>query len=176
MVLLARRLLADAGLHVQVGGGLVGEDAITEMLDWGAARVVVGVRAAADGALLDRLCARHGADRLAAAVETDGARLKPRGAAATPIALSPEALVRHVAEHGVRTIVYTDVTRDGSLGGPDLDGATAFVRDGMHVIASGGVGSLADLTRARDAGLAGVIVGRALHEGRFTLAEALACL
>ena len=71
---------------------------------------------------------------------------------------------------------YTDVTRDGQLSGPDLKGAATLAAPGLDVIVSGGVAALEDLRAARRAGLAGAVVGRALHEGRFTLAEAVACL
>jgi phosphoribosylformimino-5-aminoimidazole carboxamide ribotide isomerase len=69
--------------------------------------------------------------------------------------------------------VYTDVARDGMLAGPDLAGAAALQTLGAAVIASGGVASLDDLRRGRDAGLAGAIVGRAIYEGRFTVREAV---
>jgi phosphoribosylformimino-5-aminoimidazole carboxamide ribotide isomerase len=72
--------------------------------------------------------------------------------------------------------VYADAARDGQLAGPDVQGAGAIAALGLEVIVSGGVASLDDLRRARDATLAGAIVGRALHEGRFTLREALACV
>jgi phosphoribosylformimino-5-aminoimidazole carboxamide ribotide isomerase len=72
-------------------------------------------------------------------------------------------------------VIYTDVRRDGLLRGPDIDGAKKLAGVGLEVVASGGVSSLDDLTAIRDAGLAGALVGRALHEGRFTLVEALRC-
>src|SRR5205807_9399529 len=77
---------------------------------------------------------------------------------------------------GARTAIYTDAARDGTLAGPDLDGACTIAALGLDVIVSGGVASLDDLRGAADAGLAGAIVGRALHEGRFTPTEALACV
>jgi phosphoribosylformimino-5-aminoimidazole carboxamide ribotide isomerase len=81
-----------------------------------------------------------------------------------------------LAALGVRTVVYTDVTRDGTLAGPDLAGARTLAALGLDVVVSGGVGTLADLRDARRVAVAGVIVGRALAEGRFTCAEAVACL
>ena len=84
-------------------------------------------------------------------------------------------LARRVRDQGARTVIYTDVARDGTLAGPDVDGARGIAALGLEVIASGGIASLDDLRRVREAGLAGAIVGRALHEGRFTIAEALAC-
>jgi len=173
---LARRLLAEAGLPVQVGGGLATEAAISEMLDWGARRVVIGSGAAADAALLARLVARHGAGRLAVGIDVRDGRVAPRGAgSAAVLDVPPLELARRVQSLGVHTVVYADAARDGALAGPDVAGAQAVAALGLDVIVSGGVASLDDLRRARAAGLAGAIVGRALHEGRFTLGEALAC-
>jgi phosphoribosylformimino-5-aminoimidazole carboxamide ribotide isomerase len=85
----------------------------------------------------------------------------------------PEDLVRRAVGAGVATVIYTDISRDGMLRGPDLDGAIALQRAGARVIASGGVAELQHLRAACVAGLAGAIVGRALYEGRFDLASAL---
>jgi phosphoribosylformimino-5-aminoimidazole carboxamide ribotide isomerase len=171
----ARRLFADAGLPVQIGGGLATEAAITEMLDWGAGRVVIGSAAAADAALVTRLVARHAGQRLAVGIDVRDGRVAPRGGGVSPLDVTPLDLARRVQSLGIRTIVYADAARDGTLAGPDVEGARAIAALGLEVIVSGGVASLDDLRRARAAGLAGAIVGRALHEGRFTLNEALAC-
>jgi len=89
--------------------------------------------------------------------------------------LTPLELAQRVLGQGARTVIYTDVARDGMLAGPDVAGARAIAALGLDTIASGGVASLADLHAIRAAGLAGAIVGRALYEGRFTLGEALEC-
>ena len=176
---LARRFLAGAAgaarLLVQVGGALGTEAVIDEMLGWGASRVVIGTAAAVDAALVARLLARHGADRLAVGIDARDDRLAARGST-TVIDLAPVELARRVQALGARTVIYTDAARDGTLTGPDLVGARAIAALGLDVIVSGGVAWLDDLRRAADAGLAGAIVGRALHERRFTLAEALACV
>ena len=172
----AQRFLTVATLPVQVGGGLRTAAAIDEMLAWGATRVVLGTRAATDRALLERLLGRFGPERLAVGIDARDGRVAPRGEPEV-LDLTALELARRVRDQGVRTVIYTDVTRDGALTGPDVDGARGIARlgGGIEVIASGGVASLDDLRRVRAAGLAGAIVGRALHEGRFTLAEALAC-
>ena len=90
--------------------------------------------------------------------------------------LTAGALAERVRAQGARTVIYTDVARDGMLAGPDIAGARALAALGLDVIASGGVASLDDLRGVRAAGLAGAIVGRALYEGRFTLPEALLCV
>jgi phosphoribosylformimino-5-aminoimidazole carboxamide ribonucleotide (ProFAR) isomerase len=172
---LARALLAAAPLKVQVGGGLATEAAIAEMLDWGAARVVIGPRAALDAALLDRLLRRHGAARLAVGIDARDGRVAPRGSGEVT-EVTPENLARRAHDLGARTVVYADVRRDGALVGPDLAGARGLAALRLDVIVSGGIASLDDLRAARTAGVAGAIVGRALHEGRFTVAEAITCL
>ena len=158
-----------------MGGGLGAEAAVAELLDWGAARVVVGSRAALDAALLDRLLRRHGPARLAVGIDGRDGRVAPRGSGEV-LDVTPETLARRARDLGARTVVYADVRRDGALMGPDLAGARALAALQLDVIVSGGIASLDDLRAARAAGLAGAIVGRALHEGRFTVAEAVACL
>ena len=176
---LARRFLAGVGdgLRVQVGGALGTEAAIAEMLAWGASRVVIGTAAAIDEGVVARLLARYGADRLAVGIDARDGRVAPRGSM-VDVDLAAIELARRVQSLGARTMIYTDAARDGTLTGPDLVGAQAIAALGwgLDVIVSGGIASLDDLRRAAGAGLAGAIVGRALHERRFTLAEALACV
>jgi phosphoribosylformimino-5-aminoimidazole carboxamide ribotide isomerase len=172
---LARRVLAESPIPVQVGGGFTAEPEIAEALTLGARRVIIGSAAAMDGPLVARLIARHGADWLAVGIDARDGRVAPRGSP-TILDVSPLELAKRLLAAGVRTIVFTDAARDGALAGADVAGARAIAALGFDVIVSGGVASLDDLRRARDARLEGAIVGRALHEGRFTLREALACL
>jgi phosphoribosylformimino-5-aminoimidazole carboxamide ribotide isomerase len=170
-------VLSAARVRVQVGGGLFRETDIDHMFTLGATRVVIGPRGAVDGGLVERLLARHGATRLAVGIDAKNGRVAPRGTADI-LDLTARDLATRVAQQGIRTIIYNEVTRDGMLTGPDIEGARelAAIGDGLDVIVSGGVGSLADLRQARAAGLAGACVGRALYDGKFTIAEALACL
>lgn len=164
-------------VQVQVGGGLFRETDIDQMFNLGASRVVIGPRGAVDSELVARLVKRHGARRLAAGIDAKDGRVAPRGTADI-LDLTAEELATRVAKLGIRTIIYNEVTRDGKLTGPDIEGAARLAASGggLDVIVSGGVGSLDDLRAARAAGLAGVCVGRALYDGKFTIAEALACL
>ena len=172
-----RALLGAGVAAVQVGGGLTEERDIGEVLEWGAARVVLGAAAAGDPRAVAGALSVAGADRLAVALDVAGGRLAPRGAplATAGASLAPLALARRLRDQGVRTVVYTDVPRDGALGGADLAGALALRAEGLDVIVSGGIAALEEVSRAREAGLSGIVVGRALYEGRFTLAEALRC-
>ena len=172
---LARRVIAESSLPVQVGGGLVTETEIAERLTWGARRVVLGSAGALDGALVARLIAQHGAARIAVGIDARDGRVAPRGSRMV-LDVAPLELAKRLLSAGTRMVVYADAARDGTLAGPDVQGARAIAALGLEVIVSGGVASLDDLRRARDARLAGAIVGRALHDGRFTLREALACV
>jgi phosphoribosylformimino-5-aminoimidazole carboxamide ribotide isomerase len=174
---LVRTLLAERpqALRVQVGGSLRSEDTIREMMDWGADRVVIGCAAVAEHpALAARLVVDLGPERLAAAIDAAGGRVTPRG---KPLEteLQMDQLGARLHGAGFTRVVYTDVQRDGALSGPDIEGALLLAAFGLHVVASVGVGSLAHIESVRRAGLDGALVGRALHEGHFTVAEAMAC-
>ena len=172
---LARTVLGAARVRIQVGGGLRSEAAIDEMLNWGATRVVIGPRGAIDPALVDRMLARHGADRLAIGIDARDGHVVARGSTEA-FEVTPLELAQRLRAQGIRTVIYADVTRDGTLRGPDVAGASAVATAQLDVIASGGIASLDDLRAVRAAGLAGAVVGRALYEGKFTLTEALACV
>jgi len=168
-------LLQAAKVNVQVGGGLFQETDIDRMFTLGATRVVIGPRGAVDAGLVERLLARHGANRLAVGIDAKHGRVAPRGTHDV-LDLTARELAMRVAALGIRTIIYNEVTRDGKLTGPDIEGARQLAALNLDVIVSGGVGSLDDLRAARAAGLAGACVGRALYDEKFTIAEALACL
>lgn len=175
---LVRAIIAGrpGNLMVQVGGSVRSEDTVRELLAWGAARVVIGCAAVAEyPELAPRLIKRHGPARIAAAVDASEGRVRPRGRT-TAVDLSMMALGERLRDAGCLHVIYTDVRRDGLLRGPDIAGAAQLAGLGLDVLASGGVSTLEDLRAIKDAGLAGAVVGRALHEGRFTLAEAFACI
>jgi phosphoribosylformimino-5-aminoimidazole carboxamide ribotide isomerase len=170
------RILASAGVPVQVGGGLRDLAAIERVLAAGAARVIVGTAAARDPELLRAACARFG-DRVAAAIDARDGRVVTDGWVETGGLTAREAAARAV-EDGARRIIYTDTRRDGMMEGPALgalDGLLSAVA--VPVILAGGVASPEDVRRLRrfePAGLEGVIVGRALYEGRVRLEALLA--
>jgi phosphoribosylformimino-5-aminoimidazole carboxamide ribotide isomerase len=169
-----RRIVAAVGgdLRIEVGGGLRSLDRLQEILRLGVARVVVGTSAATDTSFVQAALAAAGPERLAVGVDARAGLVAVRGWTETST-VRAEDLVRRVAAEGVQTVIYTDVSRDGMMEGPDVAGSVALQQAGLRVIASGGVSSLDDLRAVCDAGLAGAIVGRALYEGRFTLADAL---
>jgi phosphoribosylformimino-5-aminoimidazole carboxamide ribotide isomerase len=171
---LLRRIGGIVGVRVQMGGLLANADDVTRAFALGASRAVVSTAALADAAVLGRITAQHAPDRLAASVDVRLGRTALRGAPA-PLALSPADLVARAVAAGIAVVVFRDLERDGTLSGPDLDGAARLTGLGAEIVVAGGIGSRAHLLAARDAGLAGAIVGRALLEGTITLEEALAC-
>jgi len=173
-----RRIASASGVPVQVGGGLRSQPAVAAVLSAGAARVVLGTAALRDPPLLDELLDAHG-ERIAVAVDVRDGRVSAAGWRETGEE-GPATVIERLQAQGARTMVYTDVDRDGMLEGPDLDAVRGIASsfDGA-VIYSGGIGSLADLERLSQLesdGLDGVIVGKALYERRFTVAEARTAL
>jgi len=169
-----QRIVARAGwrVRVQLGGGLRSLDRVRAGLEQGVSRVVIGTAAAVDPAMVPALLAAEGAERIVVGIDARDGQVAIRGWTETS-SLTAESLARRVTSEGARTIIYTDVARDGMLAGPDLAGARRLHLTGAAVIASGGVAGAADIRAARETGLAGIIVGRALYEGMLSLTEAL---
>jgi phosphoribosylformimino-5-aminoimidazole carboxamide ribotide isomerase len=170
--------VAPFGVRVQSGGGVRDEGAAVSLVEAGVDRVVVGTAAVEDDTLVNRL-----ADRLpgqvAVGLDARGREVAVRGWAEGS-GVDVVDLARRLTDAGVAALIVTQIARDGTMAGPDLDGlATVLEATSVPVIASGGVGALAHVRALAmlDAGgrrLAGVVVGRALYEGRFGLGEALA--
>jgi len=174
-----RAIARDVSVPVQYGGGLRTPEAVAAALGAGAERAIVGTVALTDPPLLAQILAENGPERVGVSVDVRAGR--PAAAGWTQAAdEGPEEVFERLREAGVQWFVYTDVDRDGMLEGPDVARVGEIAsRTGAGMIYSGGVGTLADLEAlaALDApSLAGVIVGKALYEGRFTVAEALAAL
>lgn len=169
-----RSLVRQVGsrAQVQLGGGFRTLDLVREGLELGAARVVIGTAAAMDRGLIPAALGAHGSDRLAVSIDVRQGLVAVRGWTETSSRRADD-LAREVVGDGIAILVFTDIGRDGMLGGPNLSGAAELQAIGARVIASGGVASAADIKAACAAGLDGVIVGRALYEGRLSLAEGL---
>lgn len=175
------RIASEAGVPIQLGGGLRDRNSVEAAFAAGAERTILGTSAQRDPDLLGDLAELYG-ERIVASVDARGANVAVEGweqATSTPV---HEAIDR-LGARGVSRFVYTPVEVDGTLEGPGLDGLgpilAACDATAAKLIYSGGVGTLDDLNAlaALDApSLEGVIVGRALYEGRFTVAEALAAL
>ena len=171
----ARRIMHAVQIPAQFGGGLRTESDVREVIGFGAAQVVVGTLAAASPETVERLVQLFG-PRIVVGIDAKAGRVVTHGWEQQEAILAVE-LAWRVAGMGVERIVYTDVARDGTLGGVNVEQTRAIAREsGLRVTASGGVSSLEDIERLRSAhayGVDSVIVGKALYEGRFTLQEAI---
>lgn len=173
------RIAGKLGVPVQYGGGLRDLPAVQAALDAGARRAVLGTAALKDPAFLGAAL-RRWPERVVVSVDVRGGRVATAGWTQTIGSTAVEA-AGALRKQGVRDLVYTDVDRDGMLEGPDLEGTRAIARavDDGSVICSGGVGSLqhlAALAALQEPAIGGVIVGKALYERRFTVAQALRAL
>jgi phosphoribosylformimino-5-aminoimidazole carboxamide ribotide isomerase len=173
-----KRIVGELSVPVQFGGGLRSLQAISDALDAGAERVILGTAAFTDPTLLDQALAQW-PGRVLVSVDVRGGRVATAGWTET-ISRTAEDVVAKLWEQGAGELVYTNVDRDGMLGGPDLEEVSrvAGAVPGSFIY-SGGIGELSDLEgleRLKGSSLAGVIVGKALYERRFTIAEAQAVL
>jgi phosphoribosylformimino-5-aminoimidazole carboxamide ribotide isomerase len=170
-------IASSVPMQVQVGGGVRSVVAAEALFLAGASRVVVGTAAVETPELVDELCAAH-AGAVVVGLDARGEEIATRGWTQATDQRLRDLAMRFEAS-GVAALVVTEIGRDGTMEGPSLDQLRAVLEcTEVPVIASGGVGSLGDLgalAALASAGrhLAGAIVGRALYEGRFTLAEAL---
>jgi phosphoribosylformimino-5-aminoimidazole carboxamide ribotide isomerase len=174
----ARRIVAEVDVPVQLGGGLRDAESVEAALAAGVERVVLGTGAVESPALVEELVVEHG-ERIAVGVDARGGRVSVSGWT-QETGGAPAELIAELSARGVRRFVYTRVDVDGTMEGPDLEGlrSVAGATEG-ELIYSGGVGSLEDLAALGDLGvgnLGGAIVGRALYEGRFSVAEGQAVL
>ena len=175
------RIASEVSIPIQVGGGLRDAWVVAEALGAGAQRVVLGTATLASPELVEGLAAEHG-ERIVAGVDARSGRVAIEGWE-RETAATPSDLIAELAGRGVRRFVYTPVEVDGTMEGPGVEGlqaaAAAAADAGAELIYSGGVGSLDHLRELAGLGLhslAGVIVGRALYEERFTVAEGIEAL
>lgn len=168
-------ICAEAGVPVEAGGGLRTLEDIGEAVAAGAARVVLGTRAYESRDFVRRACERF-PGRVAAGIDARAGRAAVRGWR-EDTAMDAVDLARRCAEDGACRIIYTDISRDGTGSGVNAEQTVRVARAvEVPVIASGGVGSVEDirtLARLEGEGVEGVIVGRALYRGAFSLAEAM---
>jgi phosphoribosylformimino-5-aminoimidazole carboxamide ribotide isomerase len=169
-----RRIVAAINVPVQLGGGLRDSKKVEEAFSSGAERVVLGTAAVRDPEMAEAIAAAHG-DRVVVSVDARAGRVAAEGWTQES-ELGATEVIAELSGRGIRRFVYTPVDVDGLMEGPDLDslGEVAGSTE-SEVIYSGGVGSLDDLRAVAGLGLEnveGVIVGRALYEQRFTIAEA----
>ena len=182
---IAQRIIASCGAHVELSGGIRTKETLSRALGAGASRVVLGTKACEDAEFVQEAADRYGR-RIAVAIDANAGRVVSRGWV-TSTNVTPAQLARSVVMLGVETVICTDVSRDGTLEGPNLTLLTEVLEAGVRqLIASGGIASLEDLQRLKglarpgtperageSQGLIGAIVGKALYERTINFTEAV---
>ena len=161
-------------IPVQVGGGIRSVDTAAALFDAGAARVVIGTAAVANPDLVAELCRRFGSDQVIVALDARDGMVAIRGWTETA-AITATELAGQMAQLGVIRLLYTDISRDGTLEEPNYAATAELVQDsGLKVLSAGGVGDAAHIARLLPTGAEAAIIGRALYTGDITIAAARA--
>ncbi len=165
-------IVRAVSIPVQLGGGLRDHSAVDAALNLGVERVILGTAAVRDPHLISRLVQQYG-ERIVVGVDARDGWVAAQGWTETS-QIKADDLVRRMGILGVRSVIYTDIGRDGTLTGPDVQGVSELVHvNGPEIIASGGVANLDDLVALSKTGAAGVIVGKALYTDAFELPQAI---
>jgi len=167
-----KQIAKEINIPIQIGGGFRNYDQIKEMIDFGIDRIILGTTAVKNPNLLGRVCKTF-KDHIAVAIDAKEGKVATEGwtqvSKKDTITLAKEAI-----ELGVSRFVYTDISRDGMLTGPNYEGIKNFIwKIKVAVIASGGVSVKEDIDRLKETGAEGCIVGKALYEGKIKLEEIL---
>lgn len=161
---------------IQFGGGARNIETIAKLLDYGIERVVLGTKAIEDRGFLKQAFKKF-KDRVIVSIDAKGGRILTKGWRRSFTGCDALDFANDLKEIGFRQVIYTDVTKDGTLKGPNIKDIKKLLKEtGLGVIASGGICSLDDILRLKlleRLGLSAVIVGKALYEGKFTLTQAL---
>lgn len=170
-------IAAAIKIPFQVGGGLRTRADVARLLELGASRVIIGTRAVHNPLFMQELLEEYGPERILLGIDAHDGMVAMEGwlEKSTLDAFKFGQTMGHL---GVKTAVYTDIARDGLLQGPNLPAIEQMVRSsGLNIIASGGVSTVENITALKELepqGLVGAIVGKALYEGKISLADALA--
>lgn len=172
----AKQIVKALDVPVQFGGGVRNMGMIERLLSFGVKRVILGTKAAQDEAFLKKAFKKF-KDKIIVSIDTKDGRVLTKGWQAGSRNTDMLKFARVLKKIGFKQAIYTDVLKDGTLKGPNIKGLKKLLKESnLNVIASGGVSSLNDIQKLKvleKKGVSGVIIGKALYEGRFTLSEAL---
>ncbi|MBP3657385.1 MAG: 1-(5-phosphoribosyl)-5-[(5-phosphoribosylamino)methylideneamino]imidazole-4-carboxamide isomerase [Clostridia bacterium] len=169
---IVREVARQTGLFIEIGGGIRSEAAVAAYLEAGAGRVILGTAAVTDPDFLQRMVSAYG-ERIAVSVDLKDGMAAIRGWTEKS-ALTCDALMQRLQDAGVKTVICTDISRDGAMQGTNV----ALYRDlgaryAMDFIASGGVSSMADIHALKAGSVCGAIIGKAYYTGAIDLREAI---
>lgn len=168
-----RRIVETVDVPVQVGGGIRSRETVEAMLELGVRRVIIGTKAVKEPEFVKELTKTFGPERIVVGVDAKDGMVAVEGWEKVSQVTALD-LCMQMREYGVRHVVYTDISRDGMLSGPNVAATRKLTEEtGMDIIASGGVSCMEDLQELFDQGIKGAIIGKALYEKRLDLGEAV---
>lgn len=172
---LAGEIAKEISVPVEVGGGIRTEEAIKEVLIRGIKRVVLGTRVYQDLEFAEKIITEF-KNKVIVSIDSRGGKIQAKGWTETVLS-SPVELAKTLKGFGAETIIYTDISKDGMLTGPDIGAIEQFLEASkIKIIVSGGIASLEDISKLKalePKGVEGVIIGKALYEGKVDLSEAI---
>ena len=168
-----RRIADTVSIPFEIGGGIRSGEAVERMLGLGVRRVIIGTKAVEHPEFLRDMVRTFGEEAIVAGVDAKDGMVAVEGWEKVS-SLTASDLCLTMKEYGVRHIVYTDISRDGMLSGPNVEATRKLTEEtGLDIIASGGVSCMEDLKCLHEAGIRGAVIGKALYENRIDLAEAV---
>lgn len=168
-----KKIVSSVNIPCELGGGIRTMEDIERVLSYGINRVIIGTKAVKDPSFVEEAVKRFGADRIVVGVDAKNGMVAIEGweKVSDKSALS---MCLSMKEMGVKNIVYTDISKDGMLMGPNVAMTQELTdKTGMNIIASGGVASMEDLRNLNAAGIKGAIIGKAIYENRVNVKEAV---
>ncbi len=168
-----RAIAENVTIPIELGGGIRTRETVAYMLSLGVKRVIIGTKAVENPDFLGQLTAEFGSEAIVAGVDAKNGMAAISGWGQVSQVSALDVCLK-MKEQGIRHIIYTDISRDGMLSGPNVEATRELTEaTGLDIIASGGVSSMDDLKALEKAGIGGAIIGKALYEKRIDLKEAV---
>lgn len=170
------KIVRSISIPVQIGGGIRSEEKVKSLLDLGVNRVILGTAAVENIALLERLLSVYGNDKIVVSIDAKDGKVATRGWEVISEINSLD-LCKKLQGIGVKTIVYTDISKDGMLQGPNFDIYEELMeKTDLDIIASGGISFMEDVMKLKKMNLYGAIIGKAFYDGLLNFKEVIECL
>jgi phosphoribosylformimino-5-aminoimidazole carboxamide ribotide isomerase len=173
---IVKEIVREVDVPVEFGGGVRDIETISNILKAGVSRVVLGTKAVEDRTFLKKVFSKY-KDKIIVGVDANNGKVVVRGWKKGFKNIDAVKFSLHLKGMGFKEIIYTDTLKDGTLSGPNIKEIKKLLKlTGLRIIASGGISSLDDIRKLKDLtkeGVGGVIIGKALYEGRFTLPQAI---
>lgn len=173
---IVKKIAKTVDVPIEFGGGIRDLQSVKEVLTAGIKRVVLGTRAVEDKTFLKKAFAKF-KEKIIISIDAKDRQVMTKGWKETNKRKDAVSFARELKELGFKQAIYTDTLKDGTLSGPNIKGLKELLKKaGLNIIASGGISSLDDISNLKSLekeGVIGVIIGKALYEGKFTLREAL---